>query len=302
MGPRLRILVVVLLLGVNAAAVLYLQRHLESPETVSASSGGSSEDGSASPSPSTAASGESGKADPTAAPLWVLADPRGRVLRATVGSCRSENPASVVSVSTGSGSTPKVVRVRGLQRVLSLRRVPAGWEVIGANRKCRPRMWVSDGPRGRGWESSAVPDDRFHLLPENLSRVATPTGEVDLPAPCLAEQLISYQDVAYVLCDGTVLTLESDGAEIVQTRATTLPNATAVAVRPSATGEQYAWLSQAPGCTATLQRRGPGPERTVGCLAEDAAGTGLTWSGSSLVAQVGGDLVDVGRRGATTPR
>jgi hypothetical protein len=301
MPPRVRILLVVLLLGVNAAVVLYLQRHLASPETVSAGSSGTSGDVSPPSEARASASGEeSGQGDPTAAPLWVLADPRGRVLRATLGSCRAENPASVVSVSTGPDSSPRVVRVRGLQRILSLRRVPAGWEVIGANRRCRPRMWVSDGPRGRGWESRAVPEDRFHLLPEDLSRIATPTGEVELP--CLAEQLISYQDIAYVLCEGDVLTLSSDGEEVVQTGVTSLSSATAVAVRPSATGEQYAWLSQTPGCTATLRRRGEGEERTVGCLAEDAAGTGLSWWGSSLVAQVGGDLVDVGRGGTTTPR
>lgn len=92
---------------------------------------------------------------------------------------------------------------------------PDSVEVIGADERCRVRMWTS-ADRGQTWSAPTSTSDIFVRLPDTTRDIATPTGTTKNPCPDrdvapVSIETISATEAAVLCASGEVVTTADGG-------------------------------------------------------------------------------------------
>ena len=271
---------VVLFVAINAAAVWYLRDRMSDPPVPA---GSSTRPAPATTQPDDAPSDDGG---PISGPVLLGGAEDGSVLRLTRGDCVvGTNATAWVSPDR---EPPAEVEIPGLVEALAVGRTGEGWRLIGADADCEVTAWSSDSLAGDRWRSVEVAREAWYLDPEVATRVVSPKGVVPLPDDCAATGLQEVRLQVYVVCaDGRALVAERATREFTQ-----LVDAVQVeALAVDAAGSQ-AQLTSVPQCVAGLRVARGRRILDEHCFGNDRAPLGIVWTGDTLVAQIGYELVD----------
>ncbi len=281
MARRYTVLLVVLFVVLDAAAVLFLRYRMSVPPDPPPEFA----------TPQAAADPGGDDANPIAGLLFLAGAADGHVLRMTRGSCDEEQPLSAIAwVAPPGADAAEVAPPGGLVQTLGIGYDDDAdrWWVVGTDAECTVAQWTG-GLAGTSWEQVDGPIEAWYVDPADDTRLATPQGPLSLGSDCHATSAQVAGPYAYAVCDdGRVLeTLRRArefvsldiGAEVV-----------ALAVRDD---ERTAALTTDSDCLAglLLLRSPGGPKTSDQCFANNKVGLGVTWAGDDLVAQVGFDLL-----------
>ena len=185
--------------------------------------------------------------------------------RGRAGTCRG---GASLERSTDGGSAWRPLEVP-VSAILDLRSTESAVEIVGADTRCRVRVWTSTN-RGRSWSDPAPARDTFARLPSTTRDIITPSGLVENPCPDpnvppLTVEPISASDGALLCFGGEVLTTADAGV----TWSEGAPVAGAQAL--SFDGPSLGWLlvrdgSRCPAYEVQVTEDGGAEWQRAGCL------------------------------------
>jgi hypothetical protein len=221
---------------------------------------------------------------PFVGPVLLSGRADGSVLRLTHGSCEGGAPAKVWVSATG--TAPVSVQIPDLVRTLGVAADSDGWYVVGTGADCQATAWTSDGT-GETWESADVPDDAWYVDPA-ANGLVSPQRSLALGDDCTPSWVQTSRSEVFVLCDeGTALRAEKADPEF-----SAYPGSELAGLAVRADG-RVALIGESDGCAAQVRIITQQESFYDKCVWRDKGGLGITWTGETVVAQLGYDLSDL---------